>query len=46
MREILEGEEPSNLPEAESTMSRIVRHYNNVRIRCALGGPGDSKSWV
>jgi putative transposase len=37
MRESLEGEEPSNLLEAESTMDRIVRRYNEVRLHSALG---------
>ena len=38
MREGFEdGEEPANLLEAESSMSRIVRRYNVVRLHSALG---------
>jgi putative transposase len=37
MRESLEGEEPSDLLEAESVMKRIVRRYNEVRLHSALG---------
>lgn len=38
MREGFEdGEEPANLLEAESSMSRIVRRYNEVRLHSALG---------
>ena len=37
MREGLEGEEPSNLLEAETLMKRIVRRYNEVRLHSALG---------
>jgi putative transposase len=37
MRESLEGEEPSDLLEAESLMKRIVRRYNEVRLHSALG---------
>lgn len=37
IRESLEGEEPSNLLEAETTMKRLVRRYNEVRLHSALG---------
>ena len=37
MRESLEGEEPSDLLEAEGVMRRIVRRYNEVRLHSALG---------
>lgn len=37
LRETLEGEELSNLLEAESAMARIVRRYNEVRLHSALG---------
>jgi putative transposase len=36
IRESLEGEEPSNLLEAETTMKRLVRRYNEVRLHSAL----------
>jgi putative transposase len=38
-REGLEGEEPSNLLEAEALMARIVRRYNETRLHGALGYP-------
>ena len=34
-----EGEVPTNLLEAESLMKRIVRRYNEVWLRSALGYP-------
>ena len=37
IRESLEGEEPSDLLEAECLMTRIVRRYNEVRLHSALG---------
>jgi transposase InsO family protein len=37
LREGLEEQEPSNLLEAESLMTRIVRRYNEVRLHSALG---------
>jgi putative transposase len=38
MREGLEGEEdPTNLVEAEASMARIVRRYNEERLHSALG---------
>ncbi len=38
MREGLEGEEePTNLLEAEASMDRIVRRYNEERLHSALG---------
>ena len=37
LREGLEGEEPSNLLEAEALMARIVRRYNETRLHSALG---------
>lgn len=37
IRESLEEEEPSNLLEAEATMKRLVRRYNEVRLHSALG---------
>jgi putative transposase len=37
LREGLEGEEPKNLLEAETLMSRIVGRYNQTRLHSALG---------
>lgn len=37
LREGLEEEEPSNLLEAESLMTKIVRQYNEARLHSALG---------
>ena len=37
LRAGLEEEEPSNLLEAESLMTRIVRRYNESRLHSALG---------
>lgn len=37
LRESLEEHEPSNLLEAEATMTRIVRRYNESRLHSALG---------
>lgn len=37
LRESLEEEEPANLLEAEASMIKIVRRYNEVRLHSALG---------
>lgn len=37
LREDLDQEEPSSLLEAEATMARIVRRYNESRLHSALG---------
>ena len=43
LRESLEEEEPSNLVEAEATMSRIVRRYNQTRLHSAFNNASKKK---